>query len=401
MIFIYLPFAALLIYLSFKSFHGGLSYLKYFKQELAKPASDFTPFATVIAPCKGIDEGLAENLNALLIQNYPAYEVVFVVDNLNDPAVVVIEEISRKAAKNAKIVLAPRAAVSSQKVENLREAVLHADERSRVFVFVDSDVHPGPDWLRALLAPLADEGIGAATGYRWFVSENTSFAAELRSAWNASIASALGPNMHSNFCWGGSTAVRREVFDRLDMREKWRGTLSDDFAMTRAMKEAGLPIRFVPHAIVPSAGTCSCARLFEFTNRQMKITRVYARNLWLMSFFSSTVFNAVMIASVLVLIFYPARTVPSLAALFTLAAVAFFSVGKSWLRFAAIRPVLPSHSTAIDGQFWYQITLWLFTPAVFLVNSIAALLSTRIKWRGTEYEMVSPTETRVLSPPTT
>jgi ceramide glucosyltransferase len=399
MIFIYFPFAALLIYLSYKSFRGGVNYLNYFKQELARPKNDFAPFATVIAPCKGLDEGLTENLNSLLVQDYPSYEVIFVVDDPSDAAAAVIEEIVCRAFGNAKLVVAPKAAASSQKVENLREAVLHADKRSRVFVFVDSDVRPGRDWLRSLVAPLADKTVGAATGYRWFISKDSTLAAELRVAWNASIASALGPNKSWNFCWGGSTAVRRDVFDRLNIRKRWHGTLSDDFAVTRAMRKAGLPIHFVPRAMVPSMGRCSAAGLFEFTNRQMKITRVYAQKLWLMSFFGSGIFNGVMVASFMILGIYSAGSIEWLAGLITLLLVTFFSAGKSWLRFKAIRLVLPSHSADLDRQFAYQITLWLLTPSVFLVNSVAAFLSTRINWRGTVYEMVSPTETRVLTAP--
>lgn len=395
MLVIHFLFSALLIYLSFKSFRGGMDYLNYFKQELAKPPADFTPFATVIAPCKGLDEGLAENLSVLLSQDYPAYEVLFVVDDADDPAVRVFEEISRKGKKRAKMIVAQRATASSQKVENLREAVLHADERSEVLVFVDSDVRPGADWLGSLISPLANENIGAATGYRWFVSENTSFAGELRSAWNASIASALGPNMESNFCWGGSTAIRRDVFERLRIRERWIGTLSDDFTVTRAIKEAGLPIRFVPRAVVPSGGDCSIGGLLEFTNRQMKITRVYAPKLWLMSFFGSGLFNAVMISSVVILLLYPALTFPWLSALITLITVTAFSVGKSWLRCAAVRLALPLQTHILDRQFRYQITLWLLTPAVFLINCISTAFSTKIEWRGTKYEMISPTETRI------
>src|SRR5690348_14015920 len=102
MIFVYYIFAALLIFLSYRSFRGGIAYYNFFNQELSKPFSSYAPFATVIAPCKGIDEGLEENLSALLQQEYPDYEVIFVVDSESDPAVEVIEEIPRKAAKNAK-----------------------------------------------------------------------------------------------------------------------------------------------------------------------------------------------------------------------------------------------------------------------------------------------------------
>src|SRR5207249_20431 len=90
----------------------------------------------------------------------------------------------------AKLVIAPKATGSSQKVKNLREAVLHVDDASQILVFVDSDARPSTDWLQNLAAPLQDEKIGAATGYRWFIAENPGFGSEMRSVWNASIASA-------------------------------------------------------------------------------------------------------------------------------------------------------------------------------------------------------------------
>jgi cellulose synthase/poly-beta-1,6-N-acetylglucosamine synthase-like glycosyltransferase len=273
MIYVLYILAMILVWFSYRSFRGGVEYLRYFKQELARPLSEWVPFATVIAPCKGLDEGLKKNLQALLAQDYPAYEVVFVVDDEADPAVSVITEIISRNSTITKLVVASKAVDSSQKVENLREAVLHASASSEVFVFVDSDARPATDWLRHLVAPLADNGAGAATGYRWFISKKPSFSSELRNMWNASIASALGPNTKSNFCWGGSTAIRRETFERLNVREKWKGTLSDDFTVTRVMSEAGLKIYFVPQALTPTVENCSLAEMFEFTNRQMKIEK--------------------------------------------------------------------------------------------------------------------------------
>lgn len=395
MILFYYLAAALLIFLSYKSFRGGINYLSYFKRELSRPQSNYTPFATIIAPCKGLDEGLFENLAALFNQNYPAYEVIFVVDDKADQAVPVIEEISRKAAREARIIVAPKATRSSQKVENLREAVLHADPASEVFVFADSDVRPGMNWLRALTAPLESSQVGASTGYRWFLSEKSGLASEIRSAWNASIASALGQSTESNFCWGGSMAIRRDVFEGLEMREKWQGTLSDDFAVTRVMNAAGKQIYFVPAALTASIENCSFRGLLEFTNRQMKITRVYARKLWLLSFFVSVLFNSVLAFSVIVLFIFPMLTHAWAVAVLTLVSVTFLSTGKAWLRFSAVRLALPEHAAALNRQFIYQMTLWVFTPAVFFVNSLTAMLSRTIKWRGTKYEMVSPTETKV------
>ena len=400
MIYVFYIFAAVLVYMSYKSFRGGVNYLKYFRSELSKPINTCTPFATVIVPCKGLDEGLEENLKAVLGQNYPAFEVVFVVDNANDPASELIGRVSRRDAKNAektKLVIANRATESSQKVENLREALLCVSESSQVFVFMDSDTRPQSDWLRHLVAPLESEKIGAATGYRWFISDELTFGSEMRSVWNASIASALGPNLKSNFCWGGSMAIRRETFERVNMCEKWQGTLSDDFAVTRTMKSQGLDIYFVPQALTVSIGSSSLAETIEFTNRQMKITRVYAPDLWLLSYLGAVVFNAVMISAFMIVVFSEHNDPNVFIALLVLIAVSLFSTGKAWLRLSAVELVLAGQWPKVRRQWLTQNTLWLLTPALFLVNCFVATISRRMTWRGIKYELKSPTETVIIA----
>ncbi|MEO8650122.1 MAG: glycosyltransferase family 2 protein, partial [Acidobacteriota bacterium] len=262
-----------LIWLSYRSLLGGIEYRRFFRQELAKLPSKYAPFATIIAPCRGIDQDLEQNLRAVVSQDYPEFETIFVVDDPDDPAVSVIREF---LDDRSRLLIAPKAVRSSQKVENLRAAVGEADPRSKVFAFIDSDIKTSNAWLKILVSALADDKVGAATGYRWFISDTPNFASELRSSWNASIASALGSRTTSNFCWGGSMAIRRDVFERLHVREKWSGTLSDDFTVTRTMKKAGLSIVFVPGALSPSRGECTVSEMLEFTTRQMKITRVYA-----------------------------------------------------------------------------------------------------------------------------
>ncbi len=373
-------FAALLVWLSFRSLTGGIAYLRYVRDELAKPLSGDAPFATVIVPCKGIDQGLSENLNALLKQDYPAYEVIFVVDSKDDAAVPVIEQVSTSQFRTgnggfstgrvfeartdrilspSQLIVADKTTTSSQKVENLRQAVLQPDPRSEVFVFADSDARPENNWLRSLVVPLHNDKTGAATGYRWFIAPEPTFGSELRSSWNASIATALGPNSQSNFCWGGAMAIRRETFERLDIREKWAGTLSDDFTLTRAVKEAGLDVIFVPQALTASVENCTFGEMLEFTTRQMKITRVYAAKLWLMSLFGSSLFTGVMIAAFLVTILSPKNSLAVWAAIATLVLVSAFSIGKSYLRLKAVRLVLTRYDNELRRQSLTQNTLWL------------------------------------------
>ena len=396
MIYFYYFFAILLIYFSFKSFRGGFDYLNFFREELAKQRSNYTPFCSIIAPCKGLDEDLEKNLQALCFQDLPNYEVIFVVDSEADKALPIIKKIHRRDAETqriSKIVVANKTTESSQKVENLREAVLHVSDKSEVFVFVDSDARPSKDWLRNLVASLENENVGCASGYRWFIGKKFNFATEMRSVWNASIASALGRNTGSNFCWGGSMAIRRQTFDRLKIRDKWQGVLSDDFAVTRAMNEVNLPIFHVPNCLTASVENCTFDEMLEFTTRQMKITRVYGTKFWVMSFIGSGLFNLVMMTSLLLLIFGVEFWFP----LITILLVSIFSIGKSWLRLEAVKLVLKDYRQELNRQFWTQNTLWVFAPALFFYNAVCASLSRKIVWRGIKYELKSPTETVIIN----
>ncbi len=394
MIFVFYFFASILVFLGYKSLRGGIDYLNYFKKELAKPQSKFTPFCSIIAPCRGLDEDLQINLDALFQQNFPQFEILFVVDGEEDEAVKVIREISRKGANNAKLIIAGKAENEGQKVHNLRQAVLEVSEQSEIFVFVDSDARPNENWLRNLIAPLHDKNIGAATGYRWFISKKNTFPSQLRSVWNASIASALGERANNNFCWGGSTAMRRDVFENLNMREKWRGTLSDDFAVTNVMREANLPIYFVPQCLTATIEDCSFSEFLEFSTRQMKITRIYAAHLWKASFIGSFLFTVFFAANILLLFFLAGwqfwLTLIFLLIIFTLGAA------KAWVRLKAVKLVLQNYEKELNQSVLWQLTLWAITPAVYFYNCFRAFFSNQIHWRGIRYEMKSPHETIIL-----
>lgn len=192
-------------------------------------------------------------------------------------------------------------------------------------------------------------------------------------------------------------AIRRDTFERLGIRERWRGTLADDFTVTRAIYAAQMPIHFVPQALTASVEDCTFREMLEFTTRQMKITRVYAPKLWLMSFLGSGLFCIVMIAALAIIIFSARNDINVLIAIMTIVLVSISGVGKSWLRLRAVRLVLNHYEYELRKQILPQLTLWLLSPFVFLCNSAAALFSRRIEWRGIQYELVSPTETKIIA----
>lgn len=394
-------FAAIVIWLGILSLRGGLSFAAYVRREMARPLPDFTPFASVIAPCRGLEDGLRDNLAALFELKYAAYEIVFVTDRADDSSLRVIEEIIKSQIDSdrvsARVVIAGEAVDCGQKVHNLRVAVSKLDPRSEVFVFVDSDARPQPGWLKSLVGPLADNRTGATTGYRWFIPVSGGLASHLRSVWNASIASALGEREDKNFCWGGSTAIRKATFEKLQIQKRWLGTVSDDFTMTRVLQEAKLPIHFVPACLVASFDDCNFKELLEFTNRQLKLTRVYATHLWKPVLLGSLLFCTVFFGGLALVIARAMLHLPYVVPLVLLFLIYMLGAAKGYIRLKAIAIPLSSYQSQLSKSLLAHLLLWPLASALYLCNALAAAFSRRIEWRGITYELKSATEAVIIS----
>jgi ceramide glucosyltransferase len=323
----------------------------------------------VFCPCKGVDHDFEKNIASLLNQDYPDYEVHFVVESDGDPAFAILQ------AMGVSVVVAGSATSRGQKVHNLAYAVEHCGEAD-VYVFCDSDARFPPEWLSRLIAPLDSSNI--TTGYRWYVPTRFHFPTLMRSAWNASSLNVLGDHNH-NFAWGGSTAMHRATFERLNILEAWRGTVSDDYAITRAAQRGGMKIVFVPECLVLSFGECSFGELVEFTTRQIIITRVYHRVLWRIAFAGHLIFN---LSFWILLIGRPALWLP----VYALSAV------QSWIRYRAVDTVLPSQGKT--SYAWFYALSSPLVALLYLYNMIASMLTNEIVWRQIRYKLISPTETK-------
>ena len=400
MLYVFYSLAGISILLGLLSLRGGVRFVRYLQKELTSELPDYAPFATVFVPCRGLDAGLKENILSLFAQDYPAFEIIFISDSASDPAFAVIEDARRQYDQPTgpliQTVVAGRAIDTGQKVHNLRSAVSKAHRRSQVFVFTDTDARPQKFWLRALVAPLQDEKIGAATGYRWFVAQS-GFATHLLTVWNAAIASSLGKNGEQNFCWGGSTAIRRGTFERLQIAERWRGTLSDDFTVTRMLHAGHLPIKFVPHCLTPSHHPMGFRSLLEFTTRQLKITRVYAPHLWRSVLIGSVIFCLAFFGGLVLVIARALLGLSFLTPLVLVLLILAMGMVKSHLRLRAVAMIIEHARMKSLATTLAHVTLWPFASALFVWNALAAALSRRITWRGITYELKSPTETVILA----
>ena len=355
------------------SLRGERKRAAYVARRLAGQSKDLPP-ATVIVPVKGSDEGLRENLEALAALDYPDYELIVTAHSAGDiPAGVLPARV--------KVVLAHGTdPAGAEKVQNLMAAVRAARKRSRVLAFADSDGRVSRGWLRALVAPLEEPGVGASTGYRWFLPDPPDFWSLMRGVWDAVAAGTLGAG-YNRFAWGGAMAIRKEVFFEARVPDFWQGALSDDYALSRAVHAAGLSIAYAPGALTPCREHITGGRFFGWIRRQLAITRIYAPGLWWPALIAH--------------IFYCGGMAASVAAsirgnrLAEWALIAQLSPGmlKGLNRATLAKASLPEHEAWFKRHAWVHAIWAPLGTWVWLVALGSSAFARSIEWRGRRYAL--------------
>jgi hypothetical protein len=355
----------------------------------------YAPNVAVFCPVKGTEPGLELNLEALTRFDYPNYEIFFSLANGEDPARKIVDRIVAASKHPAHVVIAGHPHDCSEKVNNLRVAIEQAENKFDAFVFCDSDGRPGHSWLSHLVAPLADAKIGAATTFRWFLPQIGGVWSALASAWNAPLATYLGRPEH-NFCWGGGTAIRREVFDGIRAAEAWRGASSDDLSLTLLLRASGLPICFVPECLVPSVMDMKAAAFFEFTERQVILLRVYVPKLWAKALLAHLIYFAMLVSGIALAAADWFTGAPSLQVVLLLLVPPLLAILRGVLRLAAVTELLPEWKEQLLARGWIWTLLAPVVPLFALWNYLLAAFTRRITWRGARYELKGPSQTRIL-----
>jgi len=262
----------------------------------------------------------------------------------------------------------------------------------QVLAFADIDMTPSPDWLRSLVAPLVDPQITVSTGFRWYLP-GEGYVSRLRAAWDTSIATMMGDHDH-NFAWGGSMAIHAADFHKLRIAERyWANTVSDDYALTRAVREAGGKIAFEPRCLVASREESSLREFLRWSTRQIIITRVYAAHLWRLGLATYLFYCGTLTLGLVVLVMPAATMFHRVAVAVTLMSVLLLGAAKGYIRSLVARELHGKEMRSRASCYWQLSPL---VPWVMLWNLVVSGFVRRIEWQGTEYELVSPDKVRVI-----
>ena len=344
--------------------------LRYKKEK----TSTYTPNTCVIVPCKGVEKNFKENVKAITNQDYNEYKVIFVTDSKDDPA---YKTLKKLFGKNSKI-----SVIDSEFIEGCSgkiSALINGIKKTgdvEVYVFADSDILPHKKWLSVLVSYLNNEGVGATTGYRWY------FPVDLKSlfvsCWNMANSLSLFYSSY-NFAWGGSTAIKKKLFDKLNIEEEWKKGFSDDLILTKTVKKAGYKIKFLPKCISESHVDGNIWGFIKWGTRQLTWVRWYFFSIWMISVIGAVALKIATIVGFVLLA--SGYIIPGLLMVSTI----FFEIISGWIAHSTIRKNMGYPKERFGSSFSYAMMM----PLVFFVlayNNLASIFKTEIKWGGRSYK---------------
>jgi ceramide glucosyltransferase len=239
------------------------------------PANSYAPPVSLLKPLDGAEPNLEAHLESFFDQDYQHFEILFAARSAKDPG---IEAARRVAARyphiQTRFFSTGEDTYINAKVSSL--ALMHSAARHDVFIISDSDVRVAPNYIREVVAPFADEKVGAVTCLYRGVAE--------RGLWSKLEAAGMSVEMTAGvltanllegmkFALGPTMAVRRSSVQTMGGFGVLGPYCSDDFLLGARVTERGETVVLSHHVIDHIILNLSLAASLRHQTRWMKSTR--------------------------------------------------------------------------------------------------------------------------------
>ena len=352
--------------------------------------------AVVILAVRGCDPTLKRTVTGLLKQNFRDYRIIVIIDNREDPAWKVLQQIKYEYdpenIMTLQVMDAPRPNCSL-KCNSIIGAVESLPVETTWLAFVDADVDVYADWLADLLGPLSNPKNCVSTGNQWFEPEDRrSIGALIRSIWNAG---AIVPSVLLEHPWAGSMGVRYEDVIVSTLIDDWKTSIVDDGPMTKFAKQMSGNVFVVPKLMMVNREDCTKEFAVTWISRMLTWSRLYESTFWI------TMVHAVISGGLVICLITSAilsiltlNLFSLLSNVLTFVIASAMLAGGYWIVREAVSASLLQRGLPrlkpLSSKDWLQLATWMGPiQLIYLYSCIKAKRAQKISWRGVEYQLHS------------
>ncbi len=248
----------LLVFFSFTSWLYWLIawYLtRTFFRSFTQAPQDYKPSVSILKPLKGVDAEAYENFVSFCLQDYPDFELLFGVSNLQDPLIPVVTRLQQAFPDRSIRLFTVQTSMPNRKVGVLHHLATCA--RNEILVINDSDMRVTPDYLQRVVAPLANQEVGLVTcTYRG--ARPLTWAARLEALHMGAtfLPSVLVARsfLRMRFALGATLALRRRDLARLGGFAAIGEYLADDYQLGVRIARLGLRVHLSDYVVTSILG---------------------------------------------------------------------------------------------------------------------------------------------------
>ncbi len=326
------------------------------------------PPVSILKPLKGLDDNLFDNLESFCTIDYPQYEVIFCLQDYNDPAYKVAKKVKdRHPDRDITVLVSHSQEGLNPKVNNLMGAYRAA--KYPLLLISDSNVSVGADYLQEIVSHLIDSNAGLLSNIIVGVDGKTIGAVFENLHLNSFIVGSvcfLDRYLKMPCVIGKSMLMWRADLEALGGLEAFKDVLAEDYVIGRRFYESGRPVVLSNYAIKNVNHYWDLKRFLNRHTRWGKLRWKIGGVRYLTELIANPVF-----LSLLPIIITGLTTVTLSIAVFTATIKAIGDMYLSKVLKAPMHPLLYMLSPIKDILIGF---LW-FLP----------LLSNSVQWRGNRY----------------